>query len=134
MGISKIVMGLDDKPMWASIERGAMELQKCGECGAFRYPPAPVCPHDLSADAEWTPVSGKGTILSWVVFHKQYFEDHVPPYNSVAIELEEGPIVVSQLRGDEPEGSWIGQRVELIYAEHAGRTQHFARWLKPEAA
>lgn len=134
MGISKIVMGLDDKPMWASIERGAMELQKCGECGEFRYPPAPICPHDLSDKAEWTRVSGRGTILSWVIFHKQYFEDHVPPYNSVAIQLEEGPIVVSQLRGDEPEGSWIGEPIELTYAEHAGRIQHFARWLKPRAA
>lgn len=134
MGISKIVMGLDDQPMWASIERHAMELQKCTECGTFRYPPAPVCPNDLNDKADWTPVSGKGEIISWVVFHKKYFDDHLPLYNSTAVRLDEGPIVVTQLRGEEPAGSWIGQRVELIYAEHAGRTQHFARLLKPEAA
>jgi uncharacterized OB-fold protein len=134
MGISKIVMSLDDIPMWASIERGRLELQQCDNCHAFRYPPAPVCPNCLSADATWTPVSGQGEVLSWVVFHKKYFDDHLPPYNSLAIRLDEGPIVVTQLQGDEPEGSWIGQRVELTYAEHAGRIQHFARWLKPEAA
>jgi len=127
MANSKIVMGKDDVPMWESIERGAMELQKCCTCGAFRYPPAPVCPNDLDEKSEWTKVSGKGTILSWVVFHKKYFDDHVPLYNSVAIELEEGPFIVSQLQGAEPEGSWIGKSVELIYGEHAGRIQHFAK-------
>ena len=130
MGISKIVMGLDDQPMWASIERHRLELQKCTECGELRYPPAPVCPHDLNAQAEWTPVSGRGEIISWVIFHKQYFEDHPPLYNSLAVRLDEGPIIVTQLQGEEPAGSWIGQRVELDYGEHAGRTQHFARWLK----
>jgi uncharacterized OB-fold protein len=134
MGISKIVMALDDKPMWASIEAHRLELQKCTQCGEFRYPPAPVCPHDLNDQVVWTAVSGKGTIISWVIFHRQYFEDHVPPYNSTAVRLDEGPIIVTQLQGEEPEGSWIGERVELTYGEHAGRTQHFARWLKPEAA
>jgi uncharacterized protein len=134
MGISKIVMGIDDVPMWASIERGAMELQKCCECGQFRYPPAPVCPNDLSDKAEWTKIAGTGTVMSWVVFHKKYFDDHLPPYNSVAVELDDGPIVVTQLQGEEPAGSWIGRRIELTYAEHAGRIQHFARWLRPEAA
>ena len=134
MGISKIVMALDDQPMWASIDRHALELQRCTECGAFRYPPAPVCPNDLNDKADWIPVSGQGEIISWVVFHKKYFDDHQPLYNSTAVRLDEGPIVVTQLRGEEPEGSWIGQRVELVYAEHAGRTQHFAHWLKSEAA
>jgi len=31
------------------------------------------------------------------------------------------------LQGAEPEGSWIGKSVELIYGEHAGRIQHFAK-------
>jgi uncharacterized OB-fold protein len=86
-----------------------------------------VCPKCLCADASWTPVSGKGTILSWVVFHKKYFDDHVPPYNCVAVELVEGPIIVTQLKGTEPVGSWIGVPVELGYGQHDSRVQHYAR-------
>lgn len=127
MAISKIIRGLYDIPMWQSIERQRLELQQCSACSAMRYPPAPVCPHCLGPECSWAPVSGRGRILSWVVFHKQYFEDHVPPYNAVAVELPEGPIIVSQLQGPEPEGSWIGVEVEFGYAEHAGRMQHHVR-------
>jgi len=133
MANSKIVMGIDDIPMWASIDRHRLELQTCDDCGAIRYPPAPVCPKCLSEKATWTAVSGEGTIISWVVFHRKYFDDHPPPYNSTAVELDEGPIIVTQLQGDEPEGSWIGKRVRLGYAEHAGRTQHFARLIATPA-
>ncbi len=124
MANSKPVMGLHDIPMWDSIQREQLELQCCDACAAFRYPPAPVCPECLSEQASWKAVSGRGSILSWVVFHRKYFDDHPPPYNSVAVRLEEGPIVVSQLHGPQPEGSWIGQPVRLSYAEHAGRIQH----------
>jgi uncharacterized OB-fold protein len=131
MANSKAVMGIDDVPMWASMKLGRLELQRCDECGHFRYPPAPVCPKCLSARATWTAVSGRATVLSWVVFHKKYFDDHLPPYNSVAIRLEEGPILVSQLSGPEPAGSWIGETVQLAFAEHAGRIQHHVRWIAP---
>jgi uncharacterized protein len=129
MANSKAVMGIDDVPMWASMKEGKLKLQCCDRCGHFRYPPAPVCPICLSADATWTAVSGKGAVISWVVFHKKYFDDHPPPYNSVAVRLEEGPIIVTRLEGAEPSGSWIGEAVELGYAEHAGRVQHYARWI-----
>ncbi len=131
MANSKIVLALEDRPMWASIKRHRLELQKCESCGHVRYPPASVCPECLSDHATWQPVSGEGTIISWVVFHKKYFDDHPPPYNSAAVRLDEGPIVVTQLVGTEPEGSWIGRRVRLDYVEHAGRTQHAARLIAP---
>ena len=76
MANSKIVMGIDDLPMWQSIDRQGLELQCCDDCATFRYPPAPLCPTCLSLAATWTPVAGTGTVLSWVVFHKKYFDDH----------------------------------------------------------
>jgi uncharacterized OB-fold protein len=127
MANSKVVLGIDDAPMWESINRGRMELQQCDACGDFVYPPAPVCPKCLSSHQTWTPVSGRGIIMSWVVFHRKYFDDHPPPYNSTAVRLEEGPIIISQLQGPEPEGSWIGRPVALGYGEHAGRIQHHVR-------
>jgi uncharacterized OB-fold protein len=129
MANSKPVISIDDMPMWASMERDALELQCCDQCNTFRYPPAPVCPECLSEAVTWTPVSGKGRVLSWVIFHRKYFDDHVPPYNSVAVLLEEGPIIVSQMEGEKPPGSWIGEQVELAYGEHAGRRQHHLRWV-----
>ena len=122
MGPSKPVMGLYDQPMWDSIARQRMELQYCAQSGQYRYPPSPACPHCLSLDHEWRPVSGHGEILSWVVFHRRYFEDYPPPYNVVAVRLAEGPIIMTNLVGPTPAGSWIGAQVELCYEQHAGRT------------
>lgn len=127
MGVSQPVKGLCDVPMWESMERRRLELQACSECEAFRYPPAPICPRCLSPDAEWRPVSGGGVVLSWVVFHRKYFDDFPPPYNAVAVRLDEGPIIVTNLVGNEPEGEWIGRRVVLEHVEHEGRVQHAAR-------
>jgi uncharacterized OB-fold protein len=119
-------MGLHDLPMWQSMETGTLALQACGDCGHVRYPPAPVCPVCLSEHARWKAVAGTGTILSWVVFHRQYFSDFPPPCNVVAVRLDEGPIVVTRLLGEAPEGSWIGRRIVLDYDEHLGRRQHHA--------
>ena len=117
MGVSREVRTLYDEPMWASIEAREIKLQACASCHAFRYPPAPVCAHCFSMEAKWLPLSGAATILSWVVFHRKYFDDFEPPYNAITVQLEEGPIMVSNLTGAEPEGSWIGRTVELCYVE-----------------
>ncbi|MCO5090224.1 OB-fold domain-containing protein [Bosea sp. (in: a-proteobacteria)] len=129
MGLSNRVLTLYDQPMWDSIENRRLALQRCDDCLRFRYPPGPICPHCLSMDHRWEAVSGRGSILSWVVFHRQYFDDFPPPYNAVAVQIAEGPIVVSNLVGDEPEGSWIGAQVEFVYRRQGDRAQHAVRLL-----
>lgn len=120
MGKSSRVLGHYDKPMWESIARKAWALQYCPQSDSFRYPPSPVCPDSLSEEYEWRAIKGTGEILSWVIFHKQYFDDHPAPYNCIAVRLDEGPIVVTKLVGPEPDGSWIGRRVKVVYGEHEG--------------
>lgn len=129
MGVSKPVVSLYDAPMWESFKVGRFDLQTCRSCGTVRYPPGPVCHKCLSMDYDWKPVSGRGAIMSWVVFHRKYFDDHPSPYNAVAVQLAEGPIVVSNLRGPEPEGTWIGAEVEFVMAPHGDRIQHHVRLL-----
>jgi uncharacterized OB-fold protein len=117
MANSQAVISLYDEPMWESIRARGWELQQCDNCGQYRYPPAPNCPHCLSLSYTWKPLSGRGKILSWVVFHRQYFDNYPPPYNAVAVQLAEGPIVISNLIGEPPEGSWIGREVEICYEQ-----------------
>ncbi|WP_448956311.1 Zn-ribbon domain-containing OB-fold protein [Labrys neptuniae] len=127
MANSQAILSLYDQPLWQSLERRKMALPKCSHCGRFRYPPGPICAECHSLDYEWTEISGEGRILSWVVFHRQYFEDHPPPYNAIAVRLAEGPILVSNLVGEEPQGSWIDRQVTLTYRSHLDRTQHAFR-------
>jgi uncharacterized OB-fold protein len=119
MARSRAVISLYDEPMWHSIGTENWQLQQCSNCHEYRYPPAPICPHCLSMDYAWQPLSGRGTILSWVVFHRQYFPDYPAPYNNVAVQLAEGPIIISNLVGELPVGSWIGCGVEICYERDA---------------
>jgi uncharacterized protein len=110
------VMGLYDAPMWASIRAGSMQLQQCDDCGKVLYPPGPVCPHCLSSNLTWKPVSGRGKIISWVIFHRTYLPAYPEPYNVIAVQLADGPLLMSNLEGPEPEGNWIGRSVRMTYA------------------
>jgi uncharacterized OB-fold protein len=113
------VLGLYDAPMWESIRARTMKLQCCQQCGTFQYPPAPVCHACLSAGLAWAPISGEGEILSWVIYRRQYLDAYPAPYNVIAVRLKEGPVVVSNLEGAEPDGTWIGRKVRLRYANMA---------------
>ena len=105
-----------DIPFWESVAQRDMKLQRCADCGRFRYPAGPICAECNSEDVTWEPVSGKGTILSWVVFHKIYLPAYPAPHTVIAVRLDEGPIMISNLEGPEPEGSWIDERVSLRYS------------------
>jgi uncharacterized OB-fold protein len=109
------VMGIYDRKMWETIAKKDWHLQCCSKCGAFQYPPAPGCSACLSMDLQWQPVSGNGRIISWTIFHKQYLPAYPAPYNVIAVRLEEGPVFISNLEGPTPAGSWIGEKVNLVY-------------------
>ncbi len=111
------VMGLYDGPMWESIRARRMCLQCCQACGSWQYPPGPGCVACGSEAQAWAPLSGGATILSWEIFHRQYLPAYPAPYNVIAVRLEEGPVMISNLEGPKPDGSWIGRAVRLVYVD-----------------
>ncbi len=107
----------ENRPFWEAARRHELRLQRCGACGRFWYPPGPVCPECLSERFEWTRVGGRGTVSSWVVFHKAYFPafaDEIP-YAVVQVELEEGPRLISNLVDVPPGQIRIGMPVEVVF-------------------
>jgi len=107
-----------DAPMWQSIEEGQMKLQRCRQTGTFYYPPGPACPESLSFDVEWAPISGKGKILSWTVFHRQYLPAYPAPHLVVAVALEEGPIMIGYMDHDSLPELKLDRGVGMRYVEH----------------
>lgn len=109
------ILGLYDGPFWDyMINSRQFRLQRCNACGAFRYPPGPTCHQCVSPAYEWTAVSGEAEILSWVVYHRGYLSQYPAPYNVIAVRLKEGPTMISNLVGTEPEGAWIGSKVRAV--------------------
>lgn len=106
-----------NRPFWESLADDVLVLQRCDACGHFRYPISELCPECLSPDATWTPMSGRGTVFSTIVFHEVYhpaFADKVP-YNVSLVRLDEGPILVSNVVGPEPADVAVGDQVEIVF-------------------
>lgn len=78
-------------PFFAAAGRGELRIQACTACGRLRHPPRPVCPWCRSFDSEWRPMSGRGSIWSFVIAHPPLLPAYadVAPYNVVVVALEE---------------------------------------------
>lgn len=90
-------LGLYEVPFWDYVKSGEVRLQRCDSCQEFRYPPGPSCPSCGSPDYAWEPISGRGELLSWTVFRRQYFDEIPVPYTVVAVATREGPILIANL-------------------------------------
>jgi hypothetical protein len=110
--------GVYNDPFWAFVQERALHVQRCDDCAHHWYPPAASCPTCLSENWQWVPVAGKGRLISWTVFHKQYFKPLPPPYTIVAVELVEGPILVADI-GDGDVGATLAmdEPMELVYED-----------------
>lgn len=107
----------ENREFWEGARNGELRMQKCRACGHIRYPVALVCPKCLSADNDWTPLSGRGTVFSYVVFHQVYnagFRDDVP-YNVALIQLEEGPRLFSNVVDVANTEVKVGDAVEVTF-------------------
>lgn len=112
---SKPLPRLDDanRPFWDGARAGELRLQRCADCGRFRFPEARHCAGCGSDASAWTAVSGRGTIEAWCRFHKAYFDGFADemPYNVVLVRLEEGACLFSNLVDEPPDGITVGTAV-----------------------
>jgi uncharacterized protein len=109
----------DSRAYWESAKAHAAKLQKCGNCGQFRFYPSPACHFCGSLAFTWTPISGKGTIYSYSILERakgNSFADLVP-IAIVMVTLDEGPVMLSDLVGYDPDTVYIGQHVEMTYED-----------------
>lgn len=107
-----------DKTMWDSVAEKSMRLQRCSNCHSFRYPPGACCPQCLSTDATWEKLSGEGKVLSWTTFHRQYLPAYPAPSTIVAVQLKEGPIMISNIDHAEVASLHLDAPVTMVYAPH----------------
>ena len=107
------------RPFWEATKQGRLVLQRCSRCGEYVWTPQPVCRTCLTETLEWTPVSGRGSIYSFVVIERAATPAFNAPYAIVVVELEEGPRMLSDLVDVNVEDVRIGMPVEVAF-EDAG--------------
>jgi uncharacterized OB-fold protein len=99
---------------YAHLAGGALHLQRCDACGRWRHPPRILCGACGSASWQWQPVSGRGTVYSWTITHQALVPPFAGdlPYAVVVVELDEGPRLVTAVRGIAPKALRLDLRVE----------------------
>ena len=119
----------DGGPFWEGCARGELLVQRCAKCGTRRHPPRPMCPVCRSLAFEWQPMSGRGTIWSFVVPHPPLLPAYaeLAPYNVVVVTLDEDPrlrmvgnLVASPdaaINSVEPASIMIGAPVRVVFAQ-----------------
>lgn len=108
-------------PFWDACRRRELRLQRCGDCGVFRQPPSPGCPHCGSARSDWPLLSGRGSVFSYTIVHHAAVPPLAPevPYNVVVVELDDAPgaRLISNLLDVAPEDVAVGMRVMVAWDE-----------------
>ena len=82
-------------PFFEATARGELRVLRCVDTGRLIFPPRPMSPWGERREPEWVPVSGRGTIWSFVVPHPPVlpqFAD-LAPYNVIVVALDEDPTI-----------------------------------------
>ena len=106
---------------WKATHEHRLALPQCRACGRYHSYPRTLCPFCASADLEWKPLKGSGTIYSWTeVFRapSKAFAEEVP-YVIAIIELDEGPHLMSRIVTPDKAELAIGARVAVEFEEAA---------------
>jgi uncharacterized OB-fold protein len=87
------------KLYWEGLQEGRLRFQRCGACGHAWLPPRAECPECWKAGWDWVTASGRGSVVSWVIYHHAYhpaFQERLP-YNVTLVEIEEGPRLITNV-------------------------------------
>ena len=107
----------DSQPFWDYCAQSELRAQRCTSCRVLRHPPRPRCRQCGSMEVEWVPLSGKGSIYSYIVSHQAIHPAlaDLTPHGVVTVELEEGLRMTSNLVDCPVEDLAIGVPVEVVF-------------------
>ena len=107
----------DSAPYWEAAKEGRLLLQKCESCSNVQFPPRRNCGACWHEKLTWIESAGKGTVESMTVVRRAPtpdMRDRVP-YAVVAVKLEEGPRMITNLIGDGALAVSVGDAVTVAF-------------------
>jgi hypothetical protein len=100
---------------WNAAEDGRLLIGRCKTTGRAFFYPRRVSPFTLSGDVEWIEASGRGTIYSF-----SYMARAKVPFAIAYVELEEGPMVLTNIVDCDSDQIAIGLPVRLVFKPSNG--------------
>ena len=84
---------------WSHCNKEELRLQRCQTCRQLAWPAVNACQTCGSSELAWELVSGHGKVISWCTFERSYYKELPIPWDAVLVELEEGPLFISNPKG-----------------------------------
>jgi uncharacterized OB-fold protein len=101
---------------WDGALRERLLLPRCHQCGFVIWYPRSFCPACHFPDVEWIESEGIGAVYSFTITrHGPGIYRNVGPYVLAYVELDEGPRVMTNIVGCEPDRVHIGLRVRAVF-------------------
>jgi uncharacterized OB-fold protein len=102
---------------WESCREQRLLVQHCADCGAYQFYPRASCSSCSGSSLGWAEAAGTGTVTTFTICRvpvaEAYAED--VPYVVALVKLEEGPTMMSNIVGCDPESVAIGMPVEVVF-------------------
>lgn len=117
----------ESQVFWEGCRRQRLLIQQCNTCGAFRFPPSPLCRYCLSSLTTWQEDPGTGEVVTFCVYYVDLagpaWQAHLP-YVVVVVQLwHSGVKMLSNLVCDDPQLVFVGLKVRIGFdATDAGMT------------
>ena len=107
----------ESRAYWEGAGRGELVLQRCRDCGVVQHRPRGLCATCLSDDIEHFVASGRGTVYTYSVVRQNQMPAFAKavPYVVSYVELEEGPQLLSNIVGCDPDAVEIGMAVKVDF-------------------
>ncbi|SDL13067.1 Zn-ribbon domain-containing OB-fold protein [Streptomyces indicus] len=110
------------EPYWAAAAEGRLLLRTCGDCGRTHHYPREFCPHCWSENVAWTEASGRATLYTWSVVHRN---DLPPfgtrtPYTAAVVDLAEGPRMMTEVVECAEADLAVGMELQVTFREAEG--------------
>ena len=107
----------ETQPYWDGCKQHELRVQKCAACGHHQFYPRLYCTTCMSDRVEWVKTSGRAKVLSYTIIYRpvtQAFAGNVP-YVVAMVTLDEGPQMMTNIVGCEPEKVYIGMPVQVTF-------------------
>lgn len=105
----------ETEEFWNAARCGRLALRFCKGCNQFHYYPRSICPHCFSDQTEWRDAKGTGAIHVFSVMRRAPV-----PYAIAYIELDEGPLMISNIVNCDLDALRVEQKVKLCFADFEG--------------
>jgi uncharacterized OB-fold protein len=101
------------REFWHGAHEGHLLFQQCPSCGHRQFYPRLICTA-CAATPEWAEASGRGRVRTFSIVRQAVHPPfrQMAPYVVAMVELDEGPLMMSNITGIAVEEVSIGMPVE----------------------